>query len=285
MNEHMKSVLNQPHTRRCIAQEELRVSKSVTWPLVLVLAAVCFVSGSSPIQPAAGANSTLALFLNTSFSDTLNGIAATNCSTYSDAVRCNSSTACFWNSTIADNALFGGPAFACRTRGLFSSSSPSSDWKPHSWCYSYFPLVFIAIVFFLCAFLSGGSFVGVIYCVMHYDVYSTRLDTGETVFNQFYYRTAPIVLYCAALFVTGTILGVSAWAYWISESVCLYVPMVFIYLIVLAVFFVGYPAYRLFYYLRERLHNKAKDAFDVDEHISPQTRRAMPPRANQVRCF
>jgi len=259
---------------------------SVAVIVLLLIVGTIITTGILPLpQGAYAQNSSIDAFLTQSFTDVLSAATAHNCTEFTEGAACNATLTCNWNNTIANNDLYGGPAFACRSRTLFYNAPYYVETVGHSWCYAFFPLWVLAPIFFSCAFLGAVAFVGVVYSFLHYDVYSTRLESGETVFNQFYYKTTPIILYCLILFASCAILAITAWLYWLDETICAYVPMTIVYLIVVAVFIIGYPAYRLFLHIQEKCQDRKKLHFDIDEHIMPQTRQAIPARANQVRCF
>lgn len=203
------------------------------------------------------------------------------CSGFTERSQCELTELCYWkvdyHSAEGNNT--------CVTKSVYYQFADVETAVDHSWCYEFFPLPFIALVFFVAAFISGVSLVGMIYCYLFYDVFSRRLKTGEIVYNQFYFRTWPIVSYCALLFTCCITLAITAWLYWLRETICAYVIFTFIFLVAVVIGIIGWPVYSLVRYIQERCFENDDSGLDLEHYIMPPTVLALPLRANQVRCF
>jgi hypothetical protein len=189
-----------------------------------------------------------------------------------DQDHCVSSPQCYWN---------GG----CLNRSSAVLRTDRVDAEPIPWCFEAFPLPFIMIVYACATMAFGFCFVSMCYMGYYYDIFSRVEDSGERVFNQYYNRTAPFVLYSVLIVLSAGALAVTSWINLNRASDCNYVIFVYIYLIVQIAPAVIVPLYYLISWIVRKIRKASDIVFRLDEKILPTTGEAREEYANTVRCF
>ena len=214
----------------------------------------------------------LEFMLNTSYAV---GAVAPDCTALSHAA-CNATRACYYNTSL----------MVCSGRTTMNFTRNSTTTFASPWCFQHFPLPFISAVYLLAAFISGFAVGGVIYNALWYDTYSRINDVGERQFNQFYYSTTPINLYCIALVVFALLMAVFSFINLNDESNCTYVYFVYIYVLLAAVPAIGYPAYHIGLWILKKCRSQDSTDLPLDEWVLPKTEVALAdPHNCQPRCF
>lgn len=193
-----------------------------------------------------------------------------------DTASCNAEPRCYWDAITA----------SCALRSAFSSNLTLGASLEVPWCYRTFSLPFLMSVYGLATLAFGFCLVGAGYLFRYYDVHSRLEDTGQRVFNVYYFKSSPIIIYCVAIVATSGILAVTAYINLNVPANCVYVYFVYIYLVVQLAPCVIYPVYRIVTYLLERMNKQLEARFDLDSATQPRTSTVLAdPSRNQIRCF
>lgn len=196
-----------------------------------------------------------------------------------NAVLCNSTKQCFWNTSESLCRSKIVPWYDNRTMSRLGDLSVPS-------CYRAISLPLQITVYSVACAAFGVSGIGFFYMLRFRKTYSVLDDTGERMFNQFYANPWVALLYCFCLFVSSGLLGVTAYINFRDPTVCVFLLFFYVYIIVQAL-----AVLWIFKWIIEfcmmRFASPEKRVIEVDRFVRPTTREIQSERGRgcQLRCF